>query len=54
MYYVYSKYTGKSQKIDFLGTFDTEYEAIKKIASCYAIDKRLSQLGEYYYFYSKH
>lgn len=35
-------------------TFETPQAAIKHIAKCYAIDKDIGQLGEYYYFMKKH
>lgn len=54
MWYVYCKYI-KSGKEDCVNrTFDTPEEAIKHIALCYATDKDLHQLGEYYYFMKKH
>lgn len=53
MYYVYSRYvkTGKEQ---LLRTFDTQEDAIRHIAKCYRVDSGLVQLGEYYYFMTKH
>ncbi|MGN0318721.1 MAG: hypothetical protein ACI4E1_12395 [Lachnospira sp.] len=53
MYYVYSKYL-KTGKEDFIRTFDTSEDAIRHIAKCYRIDSELGQLGEYYYFMTKH
>ena len=40
----------KTGRTDFINDYPTIEEAIEKIASCYQIDKRLCQLGDYYYF----
>ena len=50
MFYVYSKHlqTGKEYMVNCI--YETEEEAIRKILSCYKIDERIGQLGEYYYF----
>lgn len=53
MFYVYSKYL-KSGREDFIRTFDTQEDAIRHIAKCYRLDSGLGQLGEYYYFMTKH
>jgi hypothetical protein len=50
MWYVYSREV-KSGKEQFVRmSFETAASAIKHIAKCYAIDKDLHQLGEYYYY----
>lgn len=49
MFYVYCKHI-KTGKEEFVNCYQTSQEAIEKIASNYNIDKRLYQLGEYYYF----
>ena len=48
MFYVYARHiqTGKEQ---YIGSFDTEKEAVHKIAACYRIDARTCQEDEYYY-----
>lgn len=52
MFYVYSRYI-KTGKEDYIGIYATEKEAIEKIASCYKIDYKICQQGEYYYFIKK-
>ena len=52
MWYVYSKYL-KTGREDFINAYEDVNDAIHKIASCYNIDSRLCQLGEYYYFMVK-
>lgn len=49
MFYVYYKHL-KSDKEEFINTYATAEDAIGKIRSCYNIDERIGQLGEYYYF----
>ena len=49
MFYVYSKHL-KTGREEFVFCYETEKEAIEKIARNYNIDKDLCQLGEYYYF----
>ena len=49
MFYVYSKHT-KTDKEEFVNCYETAQSAVEKIASNYQVDKRLNQLGEYYYF----
>jgi hypothetical protein len=49
MFYVYCKHV-KTGKEDFVNCYETAQQAIEKIASNYNIDKRMHQLGEYYYF----
>jgi hypothetical protein len=53
MFYVYARHiqTGKEQ---YIGSFDTEKEAVHKIAACYRIDARTCQEDEYYYFLKQH
>lgn len=53
MWYVYCKYIKSGKEGCVNRTFDTPEEAIKHIALCYATDKDLHQLGEYYYFMKK-
>ena len=53
MWYVYCKHL-KTNREDFINTYQNENDAIYKIASCYNIDNRIGQLGEYYYFMKKH
>lgn len=49
MFHVYSKNL-KTGKEDFITTCDSPEAAVRKIASCYALDRAYDQLGEYYYF----
>ena len=49
MFYVYSKYL-RTGKIDYINSYNTEEAAVEKIASCYKIDEKLGQLGQYYYY----
>lgn len=53
MFYVYARHmrTGKEQMVN--AAYEAEEDAIRKIASCYKIDEKLCQLGEYYYFMKK-
>lgn len=54
MWYVYYREV-KSGKESFVQKpFETAEAAIKHIAKCYAIDKDLNQLGNYYYFMKRH
>jgi len=53
MFYVYCKHI-KTGKEEFVNCYQTAQEAIEKIASNYNIDKRIFQLGEYYYFMKQH
>lgn len=53
MFYVYCKYI-KTGKEEFINSYETAPEAIKKIASNYNIDKNINQLGGYYYFFKQH
>ena len=54
MYYVYSR-SIISGREEFINIYDTEKEAIHKIASCYLIDsKSIGSKDCYYYFYKKH
>ena len=50
MWYVYCRYVKSGREDCVNRTFETAEEAIKHIALCYATDKNLHQLGEYYYF----
>ena len=43
----------KTGRTDFITDYPTMEQAIEKIANCYQIDKRLCQLGDYYYFIKK-
>jgi len=52
MLYVYLKVL-KTGEERFINSYNTEVDAIEKIASCYKIDSRLGQLGDYYYFMKK-
>ena len=49
MYCVYMRYlkTGREEIVH--AYYDAE-DAVSKIANCYAMDKNLGYLGEYYYF----
>ena len=53
MWYVYFEHlaTGKQK---FIANYSTAKEAVHKIASCYAIDKKNCMEDEYYYFMRKH
>jgi|GluameStandDraft_1065615.scaffolds.fasta_scaffold02965_21 hypothetical protein len=53
MYYVYCRHLGTGRE-SFVNLYDTEKDAVSKIASCYAIDSQTCQQGEYYYFLMKH
>lgn len=53
MYYVYSRHLDTGRE-SLLNTYDTEKDAVLKVASCYTIDSRMCQEGEYYYFIKKH
>lgn len=54
MWYVYCRYVKSGREDCVNRTFDTVEDAIKHIALCYATDKDLHQLGEYYYFMKHH
>lgn len=54
MWYVYVMHLSTGREDCVNTTFDTAKAAIKHIWKCYAIDKDLGQLGEYYYFIKKH
>lgn len=54
MWYVYVRYLASGREDCVNTTFDSAQAAVKHIAKCYAIDKDLGQLGEYYYFMKKH
>ena len=54
MWYVYCRHLSSGRDDCVNQIFDTPQAAIKHIAKCYAIDKDLGQLGEYYYFMKKH
>lgn len=47
MWSVYMTYISTG-RMDFVGSYFTAADAIQKIASCYKIDERIGQLGEYY------
>ena len=49
MTYVYSEHI-KTGKEEFINCYDTTQAAIEKVANNYNIDKKMCQLGEYYYF----
>ena len=49
MFYVYSRCL-KTEREDFINTYGSAEDAVRKIANCYVIDTRLGQQGEYYYF----
>ncbi len=53
MFYVYVRWI-KSGREEFINTYNSEIDAIKKIAQNYKIDGELGDLGEHYYFYKKH
>ena len=53
MYYVYYKSVSSGRE-DFVAIFDTAEEAVRKIASCYEIDRGTHALGHYYYFMKVH
>lgn len=53
MWYVYCKIIASGRDVFVRQTFETPQAAIKHIAKCYAIDKDLGQLCEYYYFMKK-
>ena len=53
MQYVYYLHL-KSGKEVYVSSYDTPEAAVRKIASCYAIDGKTCQAGEYYYFMKKH
>lgn len=52
MFYVYARHT-KTGRENYVGAYDTEKEAVHKIASCYRIDAKTCQEDEYYYFLKK-
>lgn len=57
MIYVYSRYIGTGPqrgREDFVQSYESESDAVKKIAQCYRIDSNTCQLGEYYYFMKEH
>lgn len=49
MYCVYMKYL-KTGREEFVHVYYEAEDAVNKIANCYAIDKNIGSLGEYYYF----
>lgn len=49
MFYVYSRHL-KTGKENYINVYDTEQEAVNKIAQCYRIDAKTCQQDEYYYF----
>lgn len=53
MFYVYIRFL-KTGKENYLCCFEYVEDAIHKIASCYSIDTRMGQLGDYYYFMKQH
>lgn len=53
MYIVKAKYI-KTGRVNYIAAYETEADALSKIVSCYRIDERLAQSGEYYYFMVKH
>ena len=53
MYYVYAEFV-KTGKTNLIKAFDSQEDAIHHIAKCYKVDSELCQLGEYYYYMSKH
>ena len=49
MWYVYYRHLSSGRE-DFVGVYDTEKEAVHKIAQCYYADAHSCQKDEYYYF----
>jgi hypothetical protein len=49
MFYVYCKHIKTGEEY-FVNCYETAQQAIEKIVNNYNIDKRINQLGEYYYF----
>lgn len=49
LFYVYSRHIDSGKEY-LVGRFNTEKEAVSKIAQCYEIDKDFSVEGEYYHF----
>ena len=44
MYYVYCKHIASGRE-DYCGMYEKAEDAIKKIVTCYGIDKTMKQLG---------
>lgn len=54
MFYVYSRNI-KSGREEFVGIYNTEKDAIHRIAFLYKLDtESTTHKDEYYYFYKKH
>lgn len=53
MFYVYARNINTGWE-RYVGVYDTEREAVHKIASCYRIDAKTCQEDEYYYFMETH
>lgn len=53
MFYVYARHINTGRE-SYVGAYDTEKEAVHKIANCYRIDAKNYQEDEYYYFLKKH
>lgn len=54
VWYVYLRHISSGRE-DFIGCYETQKEAVRKIASCYLIDERNPAMrGEYYYFMKRH
>jgi len=49
LFCVYSRHIDSGKEY-LIGQFNSEKEAVRKIAQCYEIDKDFSTEGEYYYF----
>ena len=53
MWYVYYRHL-RTGREDFVDCYETQKEAVNKIASCYIIDRNTAQKNEYYYFMKQH
>lgn len=54
MWYVYMRSIASGRE-DFIGIYETEKEAVHKIAQCYLVDGRnRAMTDEYYYFMKRH
>lgn len=53
MYYIYQRHlaTGREQ---YVGSYDTAKEAVRRIAALYHLDAQSCQQDEYYYFMKIH
>lgn len=54
MWYVYMRHLDSGRE-EYVGCYETQKEAVHKIASCYLIDGRNKAMtDEYYYFMKRH